>query len=61
MVLTWAMRVLNKKGMNEEACTRLMNLYLDNYAIVVVNNVKGRQVENRHLSIKQGDKISMEI
>ena len=61
MVLTWAMRVLKKKGMDEEACSRLMNLYLDNFAIVVVNNVKGRQIENQRLSIKQGDKISMEI
>ena len=61
MVLTWAMKVLSRKGMNQEACSRLMNLYLDNFAIVVVNNVKGRQIENRRLSIKQGDKISMEI
>ena len=61
MVLTWAMKVLGKKGMDEEACSRLMNLYLDNFAIVVVNNVKGRNIENKRLSIKQGDKISMEI
>ena len=61
MVLTWAIKVLEKKGMDKEACSRLLNLYLDNYAVVVVNNIKGRSIKNQRLSIKQGDKVSMEI
>jgi exonuclease III len=61
MVLTWSLLVLRKKGLCEEACARIANMYKNNYSIVVVNNVLGRCIENKRLTIRQGDKISMEL
>ena len=61
MVLMWALKVMEAKGLCQEACSRLLNLYTDNYSIVVVNNVLGKCVKNTRMTIRQGDKISMEI
>ena len=60
MVMTWVQLVLAKKGMCEEAIARISNLYSNNLPIVVVNNVLGRVIHNVRLSIRQGDKASME-
>ena len=60
MVLTWVQLVLRKKGMCEEAISRATNLYSDNISIVVVNNMMGKVIKNVRLSIRQGDKSSME-
>ena len=60
MVLDWVKLVLAKKGMCEEAIARITNLYSDRLSIVVVNNVLGKAIHNTRLSIKQGDKASLE-
>ena len=60
MVMSWVQLVLRKKGMCEEAISRATNLYTDNFSIVVVNNVSGKVIKNVRLSIRQGDKASME-
>ena len=61
MVLFWAIQVMRRKGMCQEACSRLLNLYKSNFSIIVVNNTPGKCIENVRLTIHQGDKISMEI
>jgi hypothetical protein len=60
MVMPWVQLVLAKKGMSEQAIDRATNLYRDSLSIVVVNNVLGRVIPNNRLSIRQGDKASME-
>ena len=60
MVMSWVQMVLRKKGMCEEAIRRATNLYSDSYSIVVVNNVLRKVIQNTRLSIRQGDKASME-
>jgi hypothetical protein len=60
MTMTWVRLVLRKKGMREEAINRVTNLYADGISIVVVNNILGRVVKNNRMSIRQGDKASME-
>ena len=60
MVMNWVKLVLARKGMCEEAIARISNLYSDNLSIVVVNNVLGKVIQNIRLSIRQGDKASME-
>ena len=60
MVMNWVKLVLARKGMCEEAIARIANLYSDNLSIVVVNNVLGKVIKNTRLSIRQGDKASME-
>ena len=60
MVMDWVKLVLAKKGMCEEAIARISNLYSNSLSIVVVNNVLGRAINNIRLSIRQGDKASME-
>ena len=60
MVMSWVLKVLEKKGMCAEAIARAYNLYSENMSIVVVNNVLGRVIHNIRLSIRQGDKSSME-
>ena len=58
--MPWVLLVLAKKGMCAEAIARATNLYRENISIVVVNNVLGRAIPNTRLSIRQGDKASME-
>ena len=60
MVMSWVQLVLRKKWMCEKAISRANNLYTDNSSIVVVNNVLGKVIKNVRLSIRQGDKASME-
>ena len=52
---------MRRKGICQEVCSRLLNLYKSNFSIIVVNNTHGKCVENIRLAIRQGDKISMEI
>ena len=52
--------VLEKKGLCREAILRASNLYKDSVSIVIVNNISGRVIPNTRLSIRQGDKASME-
>ena len=60
MVMDWVKMVLAKKGMCEEAISRISNLYSESISIIVVNNVLGRSIKNIRHSIRQGDKASME-
>ena len=59
LVMSWVFLVLQKKGVNKEVISRLLNLYQDNLSIVVVNNVSGRTIKNNRLSLRQGDIPSM--
>ena len=61
MTLPWCLLVMKKKGIDEKVINRYLNLYRDNYSIVVVNNIKGRCIKNVRMSVRQGDKFAMEI
>ena len=37
---------MEKKGLDKKVISRLKNLYMDNYSIVVVNNIQGQAVKN---------------
>ena len=61
LCLDWAYKVLEKKGLPRQAILRLQNLYRENVAVVVVNNIPGKCVKNVRLSLKQGDLPSMQL
>ena len=61
MVLTWCYQVMERKGLSPKVIERYKNLYSDHFSIVVVNNITGRCVKNVRLTIRQGDKFSMEM
>ena len=50
-----------KKGLPDEILKRYINLYSKNYSKIVVNGIGGRVIENKRLSIRQGDKCAMEL
>ena len=52
---------MSKKGLAPEVISRYRNLYNQNYSIVVVNGIQGRCIENKRMSVRQGDKFAMEI
>ena len=53
--MTWVFMVLKKKGVCELAIERLKNLFEDNLSVIVVNNIEGKCIPNRRLSLRQGD------
>ena len=59
LVLDWMFLVLAKKGLCMEAINRMKNLYQNNISVVVVNNIQGKAVLNKRLSLRQGDVPSM--
>ena len=61
MNLSWCLKVMEKKGASPEFLARLMNMYKNNFSIVVVNNIPGAAVENLRLTLRQGDIPSMEL
>ena len=61
LCLDWSYKVLEKKGMPREVIKRLQNLYRENVAVVVVNNIPGKSIKNVRLSLKQGDLPSMHL
>ena len=61
MVLTWCYQVMKRKGLSPAVIKRYQNLYSDHFSIVVVNNIAGRSFKNVRLTIRQGDKFSMEM
>ena len=61
MVLTWCYQVMERKGLSPKVIERYKNLYSDHFSIVVVNNISGRCIKNVRLTIRQGDKFSMEM
>ena len=58
MVLTWVLKVLKAKGLDQEVINRLLNLYGNNLTVVVVNSVQGSCFPNTRWSIRQGDRPS---
>ena len=58
LCLDWVKLVLRKKGLAEEALARFSNLYADGISVPIVNNIPGRPVINRRLSLRQGDRPS---
>ena len=56
MVLLWVIKVLRAKGLSEHVVKQILNLYRNNFTIVVANNVLGKRFENKHWSIRQGDR-----
>ena len=51
--------VLQKKGVSKLVIDRLKTLYEDNLSVIVVNNIEGKCIPNRRLSLRQGDVPSM--
>ena len=51
--------VLKKKGLSQLVIDRLRNLYQDNLSVIVVNNIEGKCIVNKRLSLRQGDVPSM--
>ena len=58
MVLTWVLKVLKAKGLDNEVINIIKNLYENSLSIVVVNNVHGSCFVNNRWSIRQGDRPS---
>ena len=50
-----------KKGLSSEVVARKQNLYEDNLSIVVMNNIPGKFVKKTRQSLRQGNKLSMEM
>ena len=59
MLLSWCFMVMRKKGLSEDVISRYCNLYDNNYSIVVVTGIQGRCIENKRMSVRQGDKFAM--
>ena len=59
LVMSWVFMVLKKKGVSELVIKRLKNLYEDNLSVIVVNNIEGKCIPNRRLSLRLGDVPSM--
>ena len=55
LCLDWVYMVLEKKGLDRRVISRIQNLYRDNLATEVVNNIKGKSFKN----IRKGDLPSM--
>ena len=58
MVLTWVLKVLKAKGLDQEVINRLLNLYGNSLTVVVVNSIQGRCFLNIRWSVRQGDRPS---
>ena len=58
LCLDWVRKVLQKKGLAEPALDRFTNLYKNGITIPVINNILGMKVENKRLSLRQGDRPS---
>ena len=61
MVLPWVIMVLKAKGLAVGVINHINNLYMNNFSIVVVNNIPGKKFENVRGSIRQGDKPSSSL
>jgi exonuclease III len=61
MVATWCTSVMIRKGLDQRVVDRYLNLYSENFSIVVVNSILGRSIQNIRMSIRQGDKFAMEL
>jgi hypothetical protein len=52
---------MSKKGLAPEVISRYRNIYNQNFSIVVVTGIPGQCIENKRMSVRQGDKFAMEI
>ena len=59
LIMGWVFKVLLKKGVNIKVINRLKRIYQENYTKVSINNIRGKKIFNRRLSLKQGDVPSM--
>ena len=50
--------ILKKKGLSEKALERFSNIYREGITIPMVNNKLGKKIENRRMSLRQGDRPS---
>ena len=50
--------VLKKKGLAQAALDRFFNIYREGITIPVINNIMGKVMMNRRLSLRQGDRPS---
>ena len=57
--MAWVYLVLAKKGVSQEAISRIARIYSNSSTIVVVNNVLGKTFPNIRGSLRQGDVPSM--
>ena len=47
-----------EKGLADEVLARFSNLYAEGITVPVINNVLGTHLQNRRLSLRQGDRPS---
>ena len=58
LCLDWVKLVLEKKGVAAAALARFSNIYSDGITVPVVNNIPGKAILNKRLSLRQGDRPS---
>ena len=58
LCLHWVKLVLEKKGLASEALDRFSNIYSDGITVPVINNIPGKAINNKRLSLRQGDRPS---
>ena len=58
-VFSWVFAVLRAKGVAEEVISRIKNIYQNCITIPVVNNERGRPIQNRRENLRQGCPGSM--
>ena len=58
-VFSWVFAVLRAKGVPEDVISRIKNIYQNSRTIPIVNNIRGRPIQNLRESLRQGDPGSM--
>ena len=58
LCLDWVKQVLEKKGLSQENLNRFSNVYNGGITLPVINNVIGKPIRNKRLSLRQGDRPS---
>ena len=58
-VFSWVFAVLRAKGVSEDVIARITNIYQNCVTIPIVNNVRGRPIQNRRGNLRQGCPGSM--
>ena len=51
---------MQKKSLSDDEIDRYWNLYDRNFSIVVVNGIQGRCIENKRMSVRQGNTFAMD-
>ena len=58
-VFSWVFAVLKAKGVSQDVISRIRNIYQNCVTIPVVNNIRGRPIQNRRENLRQGCPGSM--